>query len=314
MKITRCSPALGARVEGLDLSKPLDPAVVEALKQAWRDHQVLVFPSQDLTTQQQVAFAHNFGELVEHPMTAKLPAPRTGPRAEARAVIATDSTVDANQWHSDISFMEVPPAFSLLFGRQVVAREDVDDDTCFSNQYTVYEALSPGLRQFLDSTSAWHTGKGILQDMRNRLRANESLKKDEKKKEPEAADPFFGVPLEQLHPCARRHPETGKVSLYVGFHRHTFTDRFDGWTHEESQPLLQQLEREAEKPEHVYRHQWRKGDLVCWDNRCVMHRGPPTKTFPKGVTRSMVRATVTPVTEIRPQPPASSAKPGSSRL
>ena len=84
----------------------------------------------------------------------------------------------------------------------------------------------------------------------------------------------------------------------------------EGWTKEESKVVLRQLYEHATREENVYRHKWKKGDLVCWDNRCTMHKGPPTHLFPPKVMRDMVRTNVTPAVEIRPQ----AASSGGSRL
>merc|ERR1711959_393529 len=107
----------------------------------------------------------------------------------------------------------------------------------------------------------------------------------------------LGIPLEMPHPCVRLHPETGRPALFLNV---TFTDHFEGWTRKESKPLLDALIQHASKEENVYRHKWRKGDLVCWDNRCTMHSGPPAKLFPEGAVRQMVRTTVIPEAEVRP--------------
>ena len=97
--------------------------------------------------------------------------------------------------------------------------------------------------------------------------------------------------LEQVHPCVRAHPETGRPALFLN---HNFTDRFEGWTRKESRPLMDALIQHASRDENVYRHKWKKGDVVCWDNRSVMHQGPPNHLFPPGVIRDMSRTTVIP--------------------
>ena len=118
MKIIRLSEALGARVEGLDLSKPLDEATVKSLKQAWRDHLVLVFPDQHLTPADQVKFSAYFGNVVEHPMTRNMPAPQRGIRSQQREVSLITQHARTNNWHQDMSCMEVNESGkgSLIYG------------------------------------------------------------------------------------------------------------------------------------------------------------------------------------------------------
>jgi len=298
MRVVPSGAALGARVEGLDLSKPLDAQTVEALKQAWRDHLVLVFPDQELTIPQQIAFSENFGEIMEHPMTAGMPAPKDGIRAEYREVLPVTATSNTNGWHTDISCMAVAPTFSLLHCKEFSGLEDFDSDTCFCNQYNTFESLSPGLKSFLLRTTAVHSARKILlgrQLEAKGLFSNDTLGKGGVT----TAESELGMPLEQLHPVVRKHPETGRPAVYLD---NANGDRFEGWTREESKPLLIQLVDIASREENVYRHKWKKGDLVCWDNRCTMHKGPPSVLFPKDAIRDMVRTTVIPRGEQRPQP------------
>ena len=103
--------------------------------------------------------------------------------------------------------------------------------------------------------------------------------------------------MEQAHPCVRRHPESGRAALFVNG---IFTKRFEGWTEDESTPLLRALVAHASRAENVYRHEWREGDVVCWDNRCTMHSGPESEKFPETAVREFLRTTVTPRTEERP--------------
>lgn len=311
MKITPVSDALGVRVDGLDLSKPLDEATISELKALWAEHLVLVFSGQELSTAQHAEFAQNFGHLVEHPLTSGIPLPKEGRlpgvRGELREALPVTQRSRTNSWHTDISFMDIPPSFSLMYGVSPIEREDVDDDTCFANCQKAYETLSPGLKQFLERTRAVHSGKGLLTATRGGGRnssGNFVGSKDGVKFGAEN-EKELGVPVETLHPCVRVHPESKRPGLYLykGL-------RFEGWTKEESRPLVDQLVDHATKEENVYRHKWRKGDLVCWDNRGVLHLGPPSHKFPKDVKRYMVRLAVTPPEESRPSGISEVSPPG----
>lgn len=171
-----------------------------------------------------------------------------------------------------------------------------DGDTLFSSSYAAYESLSPGLRAFLQSTRAVHSGAFLL-NPRYGAKNYEGKNNAGAAYRSEGGD-GFDIPIEQLHPCVRKHPETGRPCLFVNG---GFTKRFEGWTDEESAPLIQQLVQHAGREEHLYRHKWSAGDLVCWDNRCTMHKGPSPKQFPKDAVREFIRTTVTNRAEARPQ-------------
>lgn len=134
-------------------------------------------------------------------------------------------------WHSDVTCEQRPPAISILHARVL---PDYGGDTMWANQYVAYERLSAGLRSTLEGLRAVHAAFG----------------------------------LESVHPVVRTHPETGRKALFVNG---GFTQRFDGWTDAESRPLLRYLVEQASTPDLVYRHHWSRGDVVLWDNRCVMH-------------------------------------------
>ena len=134
-------------------------------------------------------------------------------------------------WHSDVTCEVRPPAVSILYARVLPSH---GGDTMWANQYLAYERLSPGMRRMLEGVRAVHAAFG----------------------------------LESVHPVIRTHPESGRRALFVnaGFTRH-----FEDMTVEESRPLLDLLIRLATTPDLCYRHQWRPGDVVMWDNRGVMH-------------------------------------------
>ena len=151
-------------------------------------------------------------------------------------------------WHSDISYGEIPPLGSALYAIEVTQGRA---DTMFNNMYAAYEKLSPGLRATLDTLQAVHTAEPLVREVPSRLSVKEA-------------------PPGVVHPVVRTHPETGRKALYVS---PWFTSHFVGWTVDESQALLEYLIAEATQHENIYRHHWRVGDFLMWDNRCAMHYG-----------------------------------------
>lgn len=249
MKIGRLCGALGAEVRGIDLAR-LDEAASAAIRDAFHEHLVLVFPDQDLAAADQVAFTELFGPVEPHPLKTRrtvdgFPAVLVIENRQGRPGARND------YWHSDISHAERPPAVSVLHALKVT---DGRGDTMFCNMYRAYEALSDGLRRVLGGLSALHSGMATYE---------RSLARSDAR----TIDPAEIKPP-RAHPVVRTHPVTGRRALFVSPH---FTTRFEDMTEEESRPLLDTLYAVATRPENVYRHRWRAGDVVMWDNRCTMH-------------------------------------------
>ncbi len=161
-------------------------------------------------------------------------------------------------WHSDFSFLDEPPSFTLL---QAIELPDVGGDTVWSNQYLAYETLSLGLRRMLDPMRAVHTGwphgtTGPAADDPGLSRSVKMVRKDP------TAD------REVLHPVVRVHPITQRKALFIN---PVYTQRFEDMTVAESQPLLRYLFEHAVRPEFQVRLHWTPGTLAIWDNRCVLH-------------------------------------------
>lgn len=243
--------AMGAEIRGLDLSQPLDEATFAALHAAFLEHIVLVFPDQDLSPEAQVAFTARFGPVEPHPLTS-----RRGVEGHPEILVIENrpGTRGARNdtWHSDISFSQTPPALSVLHG---IAVPEGKGDTMFCNMVAAWDDLSESLRDLLRPLRAEHSALYLARrnaDPDNNARSIEAL--------PEAV----------LHPVCRRHPESGRETLFVN---PAFTHRFEDMSDEESAPLLDFLAGHASRPENVYRHHWRRGDVVMWDNRAAMHYG-----------------------------------------
>jgi len=242
---------LGARVFGVDLSKNIDDETFGDLHQAFLEHLVLVFPAQNLTPAQQRDFTAQFGPVEEHPLKSRPGAPEC---PEILVIAHRPGLPGArnDDWHSDISCAQCPPAASVLYAIQV---PDGHGDTMFCNMYKAFESLSPGLQKTLQSLSGVHSAESL------QARNNENGTD---------AKPIQDIPPPSIHPIVRIHPESNRKSLYISS---GFTVAFDGMTVDESRPMLDYLLDRATRSENVCRHRWTKGDVVMWDNRCTLHYG-----------------------------------------
>ena len=242
--------ALGAEVHGVDLSEDVDSVTMNAIKEAFHENIVLLFRKQSLTPEQHVDFTSFFGPVEAHPLGS-----REGAQAQPEILVLenrADTPAPRNDfWHSDISFAECPPLGSVLHALEVPG--EGLGDTLFCNMYKVFEELSPGLQKTLEGLRALHSAEALVR----RNNANDNN-----------AKPITSVPGMVSHPVVRTHPETGRKALYVNPY---YTESFEGWTPAESRLLLEWLTKLATRQENIYRHRWRQGDLLMWDNRCAMH-------------------------------------------
>ena len=266
MEVRRVAGALGAEIHGVDLSRPLGAAAAAAIRQALLEHLVIFFRGQTLTPQQQLEFARAFGEPMAYPQLKGLP---ECPLITPVVKLEHERTNFGGVWHSDTTYLERPPMGSMLYALEVPPQ---GGDTLFANQYLAYETLSEGLKRTLDDLVGVNTStKAAASKTReDRMRAaGEELKV-----------------LAGEHPVARTHPETGRKALYVNVGH---TERFRGWTEEESRPLLEYLFAHQVRPELTCRFRWAPGSLAFWDNRCAQHN--PVNDY-HGYRRVMHRVTL----------------------
>jgi taurine dioxygenase len=255
LQIRRLGYALGAEVRGVDLTGSLDDATIADIRKAWLDHLVLCFPDQNLSKDGLVAFARRFGEIDDN-RTNKTRDPEnvhvTFVTNKAVAGKAFDGYKGGQNWHSDRSYTARPAPGTFLFAKEL---PDVGGNTIFSNQYMAYEALSPAMRGIVDRLSAVHDYDKIKG---NHIQASEVLAINHQAHPP------------RVHPMTKVHPETHRKALFIGERLR----QIEGMTPEESQPLLDFLNRHAVTYEFTYRHRWRVNDLLLWDNRCLLHLAP----------------------------------------
>lgn len=265
----------GAEVIGLDCGGEIDADTFEAVRQAFRDHSVLVFRDQRLTPDQHVAFSQRWGDLKGHILKQYL---LTGydtllvisnKRDERGEPVGIEDA--GRYWHTDVSYEDVPPMGSLLYGLEVPPE---GGDTMFASQYAAYDNLPQDLKSRIADLKARH--RFNYTQIQESEDSNRKPLTDEQKKQ------LVGA----IHPIVRTHPETGRKALYVN---PGFTSGVQDLDEEESQALLNELFKYATSPDVIYRHTWRQGDLVMWDNRCLMHHATP---YPDGYIRHMHRTTV----------------------
>ena len=255
-EVKQLAYALGAQIEGVSVSEPLSDVQTAFIKKIWHEHHIVLFREQNAEPREIIEFAGNFGDLDDHASTPyyrleNFPQlmeittrPINGRPSETRNV--------GRNWHSDYSYTQRPAAASMLF---CVEPAPVGGDTMFCNMVKAYETLSKPMQKIVDELHSVYDislTAGLFQ--RDPKEVEETRK--------------LNPPI--AHPTVRVHPESGKKALYVSER----VSHFHGMTGEESKPLIDYLCYHATRPENVYRHVWRAGDLLCWDNRTTMHVWP----------------------------------------
>ncbi len=250
----RLSPAGGAAITGADLSRPLPPAFREAILAAFRAHHVLVFRDQDLAQDEQLAFTRQFGEIEDH-VARHVAAARYG-LVHVVTNVGDDGqpTTKLTQvgnylWHTDKSYHAVPSLMTLLHAREL---PPAGGDTQFANMAMAYDALPDATKRRIAGLRAVHSWAA------SRRRAGAPPPSDIEMQERPPVD----------HPLVRTHPETGAKTLYIGNH----ASHILGLPEAEGEAILLELLEHATQPQFVYTHHWQDGDLVMWDNRCLLHR------------------------------------------
>jgi len=236
---------VGIEVDGLDV-RDLDDTTFGPVRELLDEHHVVVFHGQDLTPDDEVAFARRLGPISVHPYI-----PPLAGHPEVLEVVGADHRIAVN-WHQDQTYLPCPPAVTMLLARVLPER---GGDTMFADQHLAFETLSPGLRAALEGMRAVHRGTEKAADAGLRP-----------------------VDVEHSHPVAPRHPVSGRRALMVN---PDYTVRLDGWTEADSTRLLDFLYAWSSRPEISCRHRWSPGDFVLWDNRSLAHRVVPDASGPR---------------------------------
>ena len=258
LKVTKLAEALGAEVEGLDLSQRIEPGLFAELRAAWLEHLVLRIRGQKLTDPQVLAFSRNFGELdppgpnpLGRPFLADHPEMNVISNIKEQGVPIGGLGDGEAIWHADMTYIERPPMAAILYAIEIPPQ---GGDTYWANMYAAYETLPTDLKRRVEGRVAVHD-------------ATYNSAGTMRKGYQDVTDPRNAPGAR--HPLVREHPETGRKCLFLGRRRNSYVV---GLSLEESESLLDELWRHATQPRFTFRQQWRVGDVMIWDNRCTLHR------------------------------------------
>jgi len=253
--------AFGAEIVDVDLARPIDDGLYARIHEVFLAKQLLLFRDQALPPANHVALGRRFGEVQVHVMNQY--------HADGFPELYFLSNLDENgepsgrhpdkgtlAWHTDGSWREVTGQATLLYAVEVPSE---GGETEFCDMYGAYEALDDTLKARLADARAVHN----LDYSRSRRHAEDPMTEAQKREVP---------PVE--HPVVRTHPETGRKCVFLGDHAETIA----GLDYEAGRCLVEEVNARAIEPERTYRHRWQPGDLVIWDNRCLMHRSTPYDT------------------------------------
>lgn len=270
----RLAAAGGVVIGCVDLSRPLPPVLKDRVLAAFHDHHIVVFRDQALTREQQFAFSVSFGEVEFHGgQTAA--GKRYGVAhvisnlgSDGKPVDRSSSPVSNHRWHTDKAYHAVPPMLTTLYAVDMPAE---GGDTEFANTAMSYAALpAETKRQIAGLRVVFRWGAGFGDTGAARPDAQAALRE--------------WPPVD--HPLVRTHPQTGAKALYLGNH----SSHIQGLPESEGKTLLEGLLEHATQRKFIYRHRWRVGDLVMWDNRCLLHRA--LANYEMGSERRILHRTV----------------------
>jgi taurine dioxygenase len=259
-EITPSPSGTGADVIGLDLSKPIDDRTFKRLSDAFNEYSVLAYRDQKLTPEQQIAFSRRWGPLQ---VNVRSDFNKPGyPDLYVVSNILVDGKPIGSQdagryWHTDLCYLPKPTKCSLLYAHELPGHGL--GDTMFASNIKAYEQLPASAKKRLEGKKAANSYRYMFDRKASEFGLRPKLTEEEKKKYPEDA----------IHPVIRTHPETGKKCIFVceGYTTHVLD-----MPKAESDELLQLMFDTVQKPENVYRHKWRLGDLMMWDNCAVQHK------------------------------------------
>jgi alpha-ketoglutarate-dependent taurine dioxygenase len=269
--VARLSRHIGAEIRGLDLRDAADADTIRRLRQAWLDHSVLLFRGQALEQEDLLRVTEYFGRV-----GALGRPPKFFPKGYSRLLpnIMMISNIRENgetigalpdgemNFHHDMIHHEMPHNGTLLYSLEIPT---FGGDTLFASGYAAYDTLDPAVKSKLEGRRALH-----FYNYGSTIRGKGGI----------------GATAQAVHPVFRTHEETGRKAIYVN---RLMTQQIEGLPQEESDALLEALFDHSEKMEFVYRHVWKVGDLLLWDNRCSMHA---RDDFPADQRRLMLRTTV----------------------
>lgn len=263
--------ACGAEIAGINIAKPVTDADAEVIYQAFLEHQVIYFRGQEITPADQKRVCRIFGEVGAY----NRPKERQHPKHASDEIMLISNVREDGRvigahpdgemmWHTDTPYLATPHKATTLYSVEVPA---IGGSTKFSNQYAVYDALSDELKTRLKGMMAmncYEFGTTV-----------KTFEKYDRENVPNHAQPVF-----------RKHPETGKTAVYVC---PLMTEEIIGLGEEESRKILDEIYALQDEDRFIYEHVWKVGDMVIWDNRCLIHA---RADFPREQRRLLRRVTV----------------------
>ena len=254
LTLTPITPRIGTEVSGIDVTKPISDAELARIYQAWIDTTILLFRGQSMTQEQQVAFTARFGEVVSYTR-------RTFSEGESPVLILSNiredgqligSPVSGRVWHTDGHYLADPPWGSML---HAIEAPPAGGDTLFANMFAAYEELPDAVKQRIEGQQV------VISRVQSRPYNYPERGPANKQERIDWVD--------MPQPMVRRHEENGRKALYTGGN---VPWRIVGMDEAESAPLVTFVQEFSVMPRFTYRHQWRAGDIIIWDNRSAMHR------------------------------------------
>jgi alkyl sulfatase len=249
--IRRLAGNIGTEITGVDIGTQLDDDAIAQIRQALLEHKVVFLRGQSLDYARQVAFAERLG-----PLTLGHPTVSSPPDKPFLEEIDSRKGIRANHWHTDVTFVDRPPAFTLL---HAVVIPPVGGDTLWANTVTAYESLPEELRDLADRLRIVHTNAYDYATPSGH-EEGDTVRQAHRRE-------FVSTVYETEHPAVRVHPETGERSLVLGGFARTVL----GFSPQASRDLIRVLQEYVTRPEQTVRWQWRVDDLAIWDNRATQH-------------------------------------------
>jgi len=267
--INPTSGSMGVEIHNVDLSKELSDSLFSEIRETFIEHGLIFFRDQELTPDDHLRFAKRWGEININRFFAKV----EGYDQIAEVKKDPDQKINiGGAWHTDHSYDQIPAMGSILLAKET---PKIGGDTLFANMYRAYETLSNGMKKTLETMKACHSSRHVFGAHTGYAEAS-----NQRISNPELAT------QDAIHPVIITHPESKRKALYVN---PEFTVNFEGWTVEESKPLLDYLAEHTTQQENTTRFQWKPGSIAFWDNRCTWHFA--LNDYP-GETRLMHRITV----------------------
>ncbi len=252
MRMRKLEHSFGVEFDQVDVNRITDTEL-DMAREAQNEHGVVFFRDQKMSCDQHINFANRLGDIVinrffetvdGYPNIAQV---RKEPKHK---------TVVGSSWHTDHSYDQIPAKGSILYAKEVPSS---GGDTLFASMYLAYDTLSPGFKETLEGLTAIHSSRHTF---------SKSAVTSEDPNEDRYVNSHLAT-QDARHPVIITHPDSGTKALYVN---PDFTVKFDGWTEEESAPMLEYLYQHASQAEFVMRFQWQKGSIAFWDNRATWHQ------------------------------------------